>query len=229
MKKVYQLVLLLACFANVAFAGEVLDRVVAIVNNTPIFQSDWEFALRCEALMDGREPESLDASEQRAVFDRLVDQELLHEQMRGYMTTTVTDEEVAARMKEVRQQIEGGKSDPQVWQAMLRKADVTEVELEGRIRKQLEVLGFLDSRFRPTTRVDFRAIQTYYREQFLPELHRQGGQDIPLNEVAPKIREILTQQRMSEQINAWLQTLREQADIRIPSAPMKQAEVVEKK
>lgn len=228
MRRWFQLVLLLACLGSVASAGEILDRVVAIVNSTPIFQSDWEFALRSEALLDGRSPESLNASEQRAVFDRLVDQELLREQMRGYMTITVTDEEVNERLKEVRQQIDGAKSD-EGWREILKKADVSEEELKARIRGQLEILRFLDSRFRPSTRVDFRSVQAYYREQFLPELKRQGGQEIPLSEVAPKIREILTQQRINEQVNAWLQSLREQADIRIPSAPRKQTEVVETK
>lgn len=228
MRLLGQLVLLLACFAGLARAGEVLDRVVAIVNNTPIFQSDWEFALRSEALLDGRNPEDLNTSQQRAVFDRLVDQELLREQMRGYMVTTVTDEEVNARLAEVRQQTAGGKSD-ESWRELLKKSDVSENELRARIRNQLEILRFLDSRFRPTVRVDFRAVQAYYREQFLPELRKQGGQDVPLSEVSPKIREILTQQRMTEEINSWLQSLREQADIRIPSAPKKEAEVVEKK
>ncbi len=228
MRRFCQLVLLLVSLAGTALAGDVLDRVVAIVNNTPILQSDWEFALRSEALLDGRSPESLSASEQRAVFDRLVDQELLREQMRGSMTVTVTDDEVNAKLKEVREQIEAGKSDQQ-WQELLRKSDLTEDELKARIRAQLEIMRFLDTRFRPTVRVDFRAVQLYYREQFLPELHKQGGQDIPLSEVAPKIREILTQQRMSEQVNAWMQTLREQADIRIPSAPKQEAAVVEKK
>jgi parvulin-like peptidyl-prolyl isomerase len=228
MRRFFQLVTLFACFTAMASAGEVLDRVVAIVNSTPIFQSDWELALRCEALLDRRSPETLSPAEQREVFDRLVDQELLHEQMRGYMITTVTDDEVNARLKEIREQIEGGKTDAQ-WHDLLKKADVSEEELKSRIRTQLEVLRFLDSRFRPTVRVDFRTIQLYYREQFLPELHKQGGQDIPLSEVAPKIREILTQQRISEQVAAWLQTLREQADIRIPSAPKPEAQVVEKK
>ncbi len=228
MRRFCQLVLLLACLAGSCWAGEVLDRVVAIVNNTPIFQSDWELALRCEALLDGRSPETLNSSEQREVFDRLVDQELLREQMRGYMATTVTDEEVNARLKEIRDQIEAGKTDAQ-WHELLKSADVSEEELKSRIRTQLEVLRYLDSRFRPTVRVDFRTIQIYYREQFLPELHRQGGQDIPLSEVAPKIREILTQQRINEQVTSWLQTLREQADIRIPSAPKQEAQVVEKK
>jgi len=228
MRRCFQLGLLLACMAMMARAGEVLDRVVAIVNNTPIFQSDWELALRCEALLDGRGPETLSSTEQREVFDRLVDQELLREQMRGYMITTVTEEDVNAHLKEVRQQIEAGGTDAQ-WHDQLAKADVSEEEIKSRIRTQLEVLRFLDSRFRPSVRVDYRAIQLYYREQFLPELHKQGGQEVPMSEVAPKIREILTQQRISEQVAAWLQTLREQADIRIPSAPKQELQVVDKK
>jgi hypothetical protein len=228
MRRFFQFALLVVCLSGIGGAGEVLDRVVAIVNSTPIFQSDWELALRCEALLDGRSPETLNEDEQRKVFDRLVDQELLREQMRGYIVTTVTDEEVNARLKEVRVQVEGGKTDAE-WRALLRKADVSEEELQSRIRTQLDVLRFLDSRFRPTVRVDFRAIQLYYREQFLPELHKNGGQNVPLSEVAPKIREILTQQRISEQVASWLQTLREQADIRIPSAPKQGSQVVDKK
>ena len=228
MRRFFQLALWLFLIAGTGSAGEVLDRVVAIVNNTPIFQSDWELALRSEALLDGRNPETLTATEQREVFDRLVDQQLLREQMRGYMITTVTEEEVDGRLKEVRQQIDAGGTDAQ-WHQLLAKADVSEQEIKSRIRTQLEVLRFLDSRFRPSVRVDYRAIQLYYREQFLPELHKQGGQEIPLSQVAPKIREILTQQRISEQVAAWLQTLREQADIRIPSAPKQELQAVEKK
>jgi hypothetical protein len=227
MRRLLQLALTVALFAGIAQAGEVLDRIVAIVNNTPIFQSDWELALRSEALLDARNPESFNEAEQRAVFERLVDQELLREQMRGFIVTPVTDDEVNARLHDIRKQIDGGKSDEN-WTQMLAKAGVTEAELKTRIRTQLEILRFVDARFRPTVRVDYRTIQTYYREQFLPELHKQGGRDMPLSDAAPKIREILTQQRIDEQVTSWLQTLREQADIRIPSAPQN-AEVVQKK
>lgn len=227
MRRLLQLAVTVMCLAGMAQAGEVLDRIVAIVNNTPIFQSEWELALRCEALMDGRAPESFNEIEQRAVFDRLVDQELLHEQMRGFMMTAVTDDEVNARLQDVRSQIASAKSDED-WTKMLEKAGVTGEELKAKIRTQLQILRFLDTRFRPTVRVEYRTIQKYYREEFLPELHKQGGQDMPLSEAVTKIREILTQQRMDEQVTSWLQTLREQADIRIPSAP-KGSEVVQKK
>jgi SurA-like protein len=227
MQRLFQLALIAVCLGGMVQAGEVLDRIVAIVNNTPIFQSEWELALRCEALLDGRNPESFNDREQRAVFERLVDQELLEEQMRGFMMAPVSDEEVSARLQDVRSQIPATKSDED-WAKILVSAGVTDEELNARIRTQLQVLRFLDTRFRPTVRVDYRTIQKYYREQFLPELQKRGGREMPLSEAAPKIREILTQQRMDEQVTSWLQTLREQADIRIPSA-QKDNEVGQKK
>lgn len=217
MRRLFQLVLLIVLIASVVSAGEVLDRIVAIVNNTPIFQSDWELALRSEALLNGRAPESFTEAERQAVFERLVDQELLHEQMRGFMVAPVTDEEVNARLSEVRKQIAPGKSDVE-WIEMLKQTGLTENELKLRIRLQLETLRFIDTRFRPTVRVDFRTIQQYYRNEFLPELEQRGGQEVPLSEVSNQIREILTQRRIDEQVTAWLQTLRDQADIRIPGA-----------
>jgi len=227
MKRLFQLGLLVALFAMMAPAGEVLDRIVAIVNNTPILQSDWELAVRAEALLDGRLPESFSTSEQREAFERLVDQELIRQQMRGYALTPVTDEDVTKRLEEVRSQLNGNQS-AEAWQQKLTKAGLTENELRSRIRMQLETLHFLDTRFRPIVRVDFRTIQQYYRDQFLPELQKRGGQTVPLSEVSGKIREILTQQRMDEQVSNWLQTLREQADIRIPGEKQEQ-EVVQNK
>src|SRR6478609_3876937 len=107
MRRLFQIAVVVACLAGMARAGDVLDRIVAIVNNTPIFQSDWELALRSEALLNGRNPESFNEAEQRAAFERLVDQELLREQMRGFMLTPVTDDEVNTQLLDVSKQIEG--------------------------------------------------------------------------------------------------------------------------
>lgn len=203
MRRIVHLVLFVVLAAGSVFAGEVLDRIAAIVNNKPILQSDWEMALRTEALMSGRDPESFNEAEQRAVFNRLVDQELLVEQMRGFAMNPVTDNEVNARVRDLRGQTLSSKSD-ESWQQLLAQAGLSEQELKVRVRTQLEILRFIDTRFRPTIRVDYRTIQQYYRDQFLPELHKQGGGDVPLSEVAPKIREILTQQRMDEQATTWL-------------------------
>ena len=216
MRRFFQFAFALLLMATTASAqlSEVLDRLVAIVNNTPILQSDWEMALRCEAMMAGRKPESLTEGEQRDVFNRLVDQELIREQMRGFSVTPVTDGDVDARIAQFREEFHA-KSDAD-WKALLDSGGVTEADVRAKVRSQLEVLRFLDARMRPLVRVEFRSIRDYYRDHYVPELQKQGVQPAPLVDVSDKIREIITQQRMDEQITAWLQTLRDGADIRFP-------------
>ena len=102
------------------------------------------------------------------------------------------------------------------WRATLQRAGVTEEELNGRLQRQIEIEKFVDVRFRAGIRVEDRAISRYYHDEFLPELRNSGAKDVPLDEVSDKIREILTQQRLAEQLAGWIQTLREQAEIRIP-------------
>lgn len=194
--------------------SEVLDRILAIVNNTPILLSDWDEAWRCEALLSGRSPESYTEAEQQDVFRRLIDQELLRQQMRTYLLSPLTAEDVQKELKDVRTQLSG--DDEAKWKSLLTSTGVTEAELTRRLRHEMEVQRFVDARFRATIRVDDRAVARYYREEFLPQVRRAGGKDIPIDEVAGKIRELLTQQRINEQLNGWEQALREQADIEIP-------------
>jgi hypothetical protein len=216
MKRFFQFVavLLISVASMSAQPTEVLDRLIAIVNNAPILQSDWEMALRCEAMMAGRKPESLSAGEQRDVFNRLVDQELIREQMRGYSVTPVTDGDINARIVQVRDEFKVN-SDAD-WKRLLETSGVSDADVRAKVKSELEVLRFLDARMRPMVRVEFRSIRDYYRDHYVPELQKQGVQPAPLADVSDKIREIITQQRMDEQVTAWLQTLRDGADIRFP-------------
>ena len=63
--------------------GEVIDRIVATVNGHIILQSDWDEALCYEALLSGRTLGQFSEEDRRAVLDRLIDQELLGEQMKS--------------------------------------------------------------------------------------------------------------------------------------------------
>src|SRR5215467_7644225 len=76
--------LLLICAAAVApcRAGDIVDRVVAVVNGHLILQSDWEEEIASEAFLNARAGDSFTADERKAALDRLIDQELLREQVR---------------------------------------------------------------------------------------------------------------------------------------------------
>src|SRR5579872_2916802 len=64
-------------------AGDILDRIVATVNNHIILQSEWQDAVRYEAFLSGRPLDQVDGGDRKAALDRLIDQELLREQMRS--------------------------------------------------------------------------------------------------------------------------------------------------
>lgn len=225
MKRFSQFALIVIAFAcsGRTQTATVVDRVIAVVNNTPVLQSDWETMLRFEALMNGRAAESFTEEERQGVFGRLVDQELIRHQMKGVVAPVISDADVDARLKEVRAQIANASKDDS-WKEQLRRFGISDGEVRVRLRSQIEILRYMDEQFRPLARVDYRSVTRYYRDQYLPELKKRGAAEVPLTQVADKIREILVQQRIDEQINAWLQTLREGAEIRIPQ-PFSEARV----
>jgi hypothetical protein len=66
---------------------------------------------------------------------------------------------------------------------------------------------------RPNVRIQDADVQAYYQAKVVPDLKETGARQIPLDEVAPKIRELLVQQHMDEMLDAWLHNLRQQSRI----------------
>lgn len=215
MRRLLQFVLVLLVLGTVPLqAGEVIDRIAATVNNAAILLSEVEQALRCEALMDGRPIEKLTAADQSAALQRLIDQELLRQQMAKDVPEP-RPAEITERVQQVRQQIPGA-GDDEGWRRMLAQYGVDEIALAERVGAQMRTERFLEQRLRPGVRVDQTSIQAYYNEQFLPKLKNSGAQRVPeLREVRPQIQEILLQQRMSEELASWLRSLREQGRVRV--------------
>jgi parvulin-like peptidyl-prolyl isomerase len=211
--------LLLSVFAFVipssAAAAQVIDRIVATVNGRVILQSDWDEALCYEALLSNRSVADFTADDRRAVLDRLIDQELLREQMKSAEFRHASDAEVAARIASARKQYPQGASDDG-WRALLARYNITEKDIFAHVRQEIDVMRLVDARLRPAVQIDAKSIEDYYRDQFVPKLKQAGSSEVPLAEVSAKIRELLTEQKVSEMLVSWLQTLRSEGQIRIP-------------
>jgi peptidyl-prolyl cis-trans isomerase SurA len=204
---------------NRAFAAprpEVVDRIVAIVNGRVILQSDWDEALCYEALVSNRTLDRFTDDDRRAVLDRLIDQELLREQMKSADFRHATDAEVQARIADARKQYPQAATD-EGWRSFLASYHLSENDLFSRVRRQIDVMRLVDARLRPAVQIDSKSIEAYYRDQFVPKLKEAGAPEVSLAEVSPKIRELLTEQKVSEMLVSWLQTLRSEGDVRIPA------------
>jgi peptidyl-prolyl cis-trans isomerase SurA len=196
-------------------SAEVIDRIVATVNGHIILQSDWDEALCYEALLTNRSLGQFTEDDRRAVLDRLIDQELLRGQMKSADFVHATDAEAATRVADARKQYPQAASS-EVWRALLANYHLTEKDLLARVRQQIDLMRLVEARLRPAVQIDSKSIEAYYREQFVPKLKQTGASEVSLAEVSGKIRELLTEQKVSELLVSWLQTLRSEGQVRIP-------------
>jgi peptidyl-prolyl cis-trans isomerase SurA len=196
-------------------AGEVLDRIVATVNGHVILQSDWDEELRFECFMSGHMLSDISIDQKKAALDRLIDQQILREQMH------VMDLKPAAS-GQIEKQMDALKADQlrqhagASWETALSQYRLAEKVIENQVAAELEQFQLIDTRFRPSIQVSQVEIEKYYREQLVPKL--PASDTVSLTDATPKIREILVQEKMNQLLNSWLETLRSQAQIRIMSA-----------
>jgi hypothetical protein len=193
-------------------AGELLDRIVATVNTQVILQSDWDDEIHFEAFMSGRKPEDVTAEMRKAALDRLIDQDILRDQMH------VADLKPAGA-EAIKKQIEDLKSEQirehpgQSWATTLSQYQLTDKVVEDHVAAELEQFQLVDLRFRPSIQVSAADVEKYYREQIVPKLPASDPSSV--NDAAPKIKEILIQEKINQLLNSWLDTLRSQAQIRV--------------
>src|SRR4051812_23096069 len=149
MKRRFHLVVLLSlAMLSLARAGETIDRIVAVVNGRPVMESEMVEALRLEQLVANKPPQEVPADELRAVLGRLVDQLLLAQQMDLAHIQQTSQEEVQARIRELRAHVAPSNNDD-TWRALLRTYDLSEADLAEQMSQQLRTVRFIDARFRP--------------------------------------------------------------------------------
>lgn len=210
-------IMLILLMARPVHGGEILDRIVATVNRHAILQSDWDDAVRYEAFIAGHGLNQSSDADKKAALDRLIDQELLREQMRDSDFQPLPDAEVNQRLHEVRKLYASASSD-EGWRALLAQWQLTEKELKNHIVMQMNLLRLVDAHLRPSINIDAKSVESYYNQELLPQLRHTGDKQVTLPEVTPQIKELLTQQKMNLMLATWLQSLRAESQIRMAAA-----------
>ncbi len=202
--------------AVVAFGQEVqtIDRIVATVNHQPVLQSEWEDGLRFEGFLQGRPPDSFTPEEREQALNRLIDRVLLAQQMQA--DYSATPQELADRKDEIRTQLQGAESE-KGWHEMLERYGLTEPAFNEALENQLTVMRFVGLRLRPSVHVSREDIEDYYNQTLVPAVKKAGRAPEPLEQLRPRIRELLVQKQMDSVLEDWLANLRSQSEIHITS------------
>src|SRR5260370_41392614 len=104
-----------------------------------------------------------------AVLDRLIDQELLREQLKSAGFIHATDAEGSARVADARKQYPQAESG-EGWQSLLAQFHLAETDLVAHIRQQIDVMRLVDARLRPGAEIDSRTVAAYTRAHLTPSL-----------------------------------------------------------
>jgi hypothetical protein len=199
-------------------APVVLDQVVAVVNSQAILESDIDDEMRLSVLDPGRG--GLGTLTKQRALEQLIGRALIQQQIReeDLQATDPPQTEVDARLGEIRKELpacvrENCATDAG-WKAFLAVHDLTQERVEMYMRYRLEILRFIELRFRQGISIQPQEIETYYRGTLLPQYAK--GEAVPsLDTVSARIQEILLQQRVNALFDDWLTNLRKQGEIEV--------------
>jgi len=204
--------------ASASATGEsvTLDRVAAIVNGDLILESDVEAESRFAAFQPFNEAKPVSRDE---LVDRLIDRAVILQQMALQPEPPITDAQVDAELATLRKAIPKCaayhcETDPG-WQKFVADQGFTLGEVEERWRQRMEVLRFIEERFRMGIRIEQAQIDDYYRKTMLPAYKKENMTAPAEASIASHIQEILLQQQVDKLLDDWLASLRAQGSVNI--------------
>ncbi|MGB6973401.1 MAG: peptidylprolyl isomerase [Terracidiphilus sp.] len=204
--------------ADEASAPVVLDRVVAVVNNQAILESDLDEEMRLSVLepnLPGRGRETSESALRRLISRALIRQQIREEDAQ---TAEPTAKQVNDRIAELRRQLpaclRANCATNAGWQVFLAAHGLTEDAVRNYLQNRLEVLNFIELRFRQGIQISPQEIADYYQDTLLPQ-YLVGEPTPPLDKVAPRIEEILLQQKVNALFSGWLDNLRQQGEVEV--------------
>ncbi len=196
----------------------VLDRVVAVVNKHAILSSDLDDEIRLSVL----DPDAggHGALTRQRALEQLIGRTLIEQQIRQEDVQAIepTQDEVSARTAQLRKQLPAcvhrNCASDAGWQAFLASNGLTPERVEAYLRNRIEILGFIEQRFRQGIQISQDQIAAYYRDTLVPQF-APGEAVPPLDQVASRIQEILLEQQVNVLFDNWLANLRQQGDVEV--------------
>jgi hypothetical protein len=212
MKRLLKTLVFVLMFSSVCAAQQVVDRMIATVNagvrTELITYSDlmWQLALQPNTQLDNPRSEELNRA-----LRLLIDQRLILQEAEKLPTIVPTANEIADARAELARNFA---SEP-AFRERLQRVGLTSEKLDEIIEQRLKMEKYLDFRFRNFVVISQKEIADYYRDVYAPRFRsRNPGRIVPTQEQArAEIQQTLTESKIESDIDAFLDTAREQAEI----------------
>ena len=177
---------------------EVVDRIVARVENDVILLSDVRALGRYQQFLDGKS-ESDDQ-----ILDRLIDQWIVRTEADASHSPRPSEADIDRGQSRVRNSL----ATEQEYQAGMKQAGLSEQELRAMVASQLYLGNYLDYRFRAAVRIDPKQVEDFYQTSVVPRAKARGQEPPTLDAARDSIQEALIQNGINQQAEQWLKESR---------------------
>lgn len=197
-------------------AQDVVDKMVATVNagvkTDLITYSDllWQLALQPATVLDN--PSS---AELNRALRLLIDQRLILQEAEKLPTIVPTAKEIS----DARDELARNFASVPEFQQRLQRVGMTSEKLDEIIEQRLKMEKYLDFRFRNFVVINQKELADYYNQVYVPRLKaRFPGRIVPsLEQARAEIERTLTEAKIESDTDAFLDTIRDRAEIVILS------------
>lgn len=179
-------------------AQEVVDRIVARVENDVILLSDVRALGRYQQFLDGKS--ETDAQ----VLDRLIDQWIVRTEADVSHSPRPSEADIDRGLSRVRNSF----GSEQEYEARRKQAGLSEQDVRAMVASQLYLSNYLDSRFRPAVQIDPKEIEDFYQTAVVPRAKARGQAPPTLDAARDAIQEALIQNGINQQADQWLKESR---------------------
>ncbi len=199
------LILLLGDSA-LAFGGEI-DRLIVAVNGKVITEGDLDLARSLNAIVFY--DRSAGSSSREDEIGKLVDRELMRQELKNFSLTQEDESRVEARLRSLRDAYAEKGGLP----LLLRRLGLQESELIAYLKLESSILKFVDFRFRPFVDITEEEIRKYYETRLIPQLQK-AKLEIPAQaQVSTRIEQILREEKVNALLDQWIQEIRRNSRI----------------
>jgi hypothetical protein len=183
-------------------AGEVIDRVLAIVSGSVITLSDARASIALGLV------ETTGAADPVAVAVKaLIEREIVLDEVNRSAAPEPDAALVTQRVDKIRARF----ADLESYRRALASSGLDEAGVQEMVRDDLRVRQYIERRFEAVLPPSDDEVRDYYRAN--PEQFTRDGQLLPLDEVRSVILARFVETRRQQAIDAWMTRLRQRADV----------------
>ncbi|PYT97905.1 MAG: hypothetical protein DMG38_17515 [Acidobacteria bacterium] len=179
-------------------AQEVIDRIVARIENDVILLSDVRALGRYQQFLDGK------AESDAQILDRLIDQWIVRTEADASHFPHPSEADLDRALARVRNTF----ASEQEYEARRKQAGLTEQDVRAMVSSQLYLSNYLDSRFRSAVQVDPQEVEDFYQTVVVPRARSRGQEPPALDAARDSIQEALIQNGINQQADQWLKESR---------------------